>query len=193
MKFLAQGRTLVAVIVTVLVCGAATAGAARFITGADVKNGSLSGLDLRNGSVGRGELSLATNNAMPSRIAGDLPTKGFSATNDSVTNTNDGVEFGPYTDGGAAGGSSLPQPTRATPRAATSATRANFVDMFFPRVLLIKQRCTLAECGYAFQQTQTGAKSRHSGKEKPGRSRRTDRVNPAEPEGESHCRARSAM
>ena len=105
MKFLAQGRTLVAVIVTVLVCGAATAGAARFITGADVKNGSLSGLDLRNGSVGRGELSLATNNAMPSRIAGDLPTKGFSATNDSVTNTNDGVEFGPYTDGGAAGGS----------------------------------------------------------------------------------------
>ena len=36
---------------------------------------------------------------------GGLPTQGFSATNATVKNSPDGVKFGPYADGGAAGGS----------------------------------------------------------------------------------------
>jgi hypothetical protein len=36
-----------------------------------------------------------------------LPGSGFSATNDTVSMTPDGVEFGPYADGGAEGGSLL--------------------------------------------------------------------------------------
>lgn len=56
MKGLVHGRTLVTVIVTVLVCGAATAGAAKLITGSDVKNGSLTGKDIKNGSLARDDL-----------------------------------------------------------------------------------------------------------------------------------------
>jgi hypothetical protein len=105
MKHLSRGRTLAAVIVTVLVGGAATAGAASLITGADVKNESLTGQDIKNGSLEGGELSESVNNALPRRVVGDLPTKGFSATNESVANTNDGVTFGPYENGGTLGGS----------------------------------------------------------------------------------------
>lgn len=108
MKHLVHGRTLAAVIVTVLVCGAATAGAAKMITGANVKNGSLSGQDVKNRSLGKRELTSSVGallNAIPIRVTGALPTKGFAATNPSVSNTPDGVKFGPYADGGAAGGS----------------------------------------------------------------------------------------
>ena len=53
----------------------------------------------------RANLSVSLSNAIPSRVTGALPANGFRATNASVKNTNDGVTFGPYADGGAAGGS----------------------------------------------------------------------------------------
>ena len=99
------GRVLAAVVVTVLVCGAATAGAAKLITGADVKDGSLTGKDIKNGSLAIGDLNGDVQKAIPTRVTGGLPTMGFSATNDSVANTKNGVAFGPYADGGLAGGS----------------------------------------------------------------------------------------
>lgn len=105
MKGLVHGRTLVTVIVTVLVCGAATAGAAKLITGSDVKNGSLTGKDIKNGSLARDDLEGSVRSVIPVRVKGGLPTNGFRATNGTVKNTNDGVTFGPYADGGAAGGS----------------------------------------------------------------------------------------
>jgi hypothetical protein len=108
MKHLVHGRTLAAVVVTVLVCGAATAGAAAMITGANVKNGSLTGQDVKNGSLGKRELTDGVGallSAIPVRVTGALPSNGFSATNGTVSNTPDGVTFGPYADGGAAGGS----------------------------------------------------------------------------------------
>jgi hypothetical protein len=95
MKNLVHGRTILAVIVTILVCGAASAGAAKLITGADVKNGSLS----------RDDLDSSVANAIPRRVTDVLPTNGFKATNATVKNTKDGVTFGPYANGGTAGGS----------------------------------------------------------------------------------------
>jgi hypothetical protein len=85
MKNLVHGRTLLAVIVTVLVCGAAGAGAAKLIS--------------------RDDLDTSLSNAIPIRVTDALPANGFRATNSSVKNTKDGVTFGPYADGGAAGGS----------------------------------------------------------------------------------------
>ena len=125
MGHLLQGRLIVAVIVTVLVCGAATAGAAALITSADVKNDSLKGEDIKNGtlqskdvddgslvaddlkdgSIGKKKLNPNLLDAIPVRITDALPTDGFSATNASVENTSDGVAFGPYANGGTAGGS----------------------------------------------------------------------------------------
>jgi hypothetical protein len=93
MKHLVHSRTFVAVVVTILVCGATTAGAAKLITGADIKDGSLTGDDFD------GAVRPAT------RITDALPTNGFRATNDTVKNKKDGVTFGPYADGGAEGGS----------------------------------------------------------------------------------------
>lgn len=51
MKRFLEGRTIVAVVGTILVCGAATAGAAKLINGSDVKNGSLTGKDVKNASL----------------------------------------------------------------------------------------------------------------------------------------------
>ena len=125
MRHLFQGRLLLAVVVTVLICGAATAGAAALITSADVKddslkgedikngtlqskdvdNGSLQAEDLKDGSIGPKKLNDNLVNAIPVRITGDLPTNGFTTSGSSVSNTPDGVAFGPYANGGAAGGS----------------------------------------------------------------------------------------
>ena len=125
MRQLFQGRLLLAVAVTVLICGAATAGAASLITSADVKNDSLKGEDIKNGtleskdvengtlqaedlkdgSIGKKKLNPDLVAGIPVRITGDLPTGGFSATNGTVVNTSDGIAFGPYANGGAAGGS----------------------------------------------------------------------------------------
>jgi hypothetical protein len=88
-------RTIAAVVVTLLLCGATTAVAATLITGDDIKSGS----------IPRGDLEKAVQNAIPIRVTGGLPTKGFSATNGTVKNSPDGVKFGPYADGGAEGGS----------------------------------------------------------------------------------------
>jgi hypothetical protein len=99
-----QGRTLLAVVVTALVI-VSTAGAAALITGADVRNGSLTGRDIRNGSLGKKELKRGVQLAIPVRVTSSLPSGGFAATNATVKNTTDGVRFGPYADGGAAGGS----------------------------------------------------------------------------------------
>ena len=100
-----RGRTVAAVAVTMLICGATTAGAAKLITGADVKNGSLTGEDIKNGSLAEGRPEGGVQNALAIRVTGGLPTKGFKASGAIVKNTADGVKFGPYTDGGADGGS----------------------------------------------------------------------------------------
>ena len=114
MNRLARFRTVAAVAVTVLILAAATATAAALITGADVKDGSLTGADVKNGSltgadvedgsIGSVELGAGLNKAIPFRVTGTLPAKGFSGSN-LVENTSDGVTFGPYANGGAAGGS----------------------------------------------------------------------------------------
>jgi hypothetical protein len=55
--------------------------------------------------ISRGDLSGSLSNAIPIRVTHRLPTNGFRASNTSVRNTKDGVKFGRYTNGGAAGGS----------------------------------------------------------------------------------------
>ena len=72
-----RSRTVAAVVVTILICGAATAGAAALITGADVKNGSLTGEDIKKGSIPKGDLEKGVQNALAIRVTGGLPTKGF--------------------------------------------------------------------------------------------------------------------
>ena len=124
MHQLGRSRTVIAVVAIIVVCGAASASAAKLINGGDVKNGSLTGKDLKNGSVTgkdvkdgsltgkdvkdgsltKGDLKAALQDAIPVRVTKALPTKGFSATNSTVSNTSDGVMFGPYADGGSTGG-----------------------------------------------------------------------------------------
>jgi hypothetical protein len=55
--------------------------------------------------ISRDDLNESLSNAIPIRVTDALPANGFRATNESVKNTKDGVKFGPYADGGAAGGS----------------------------------------------------------------------------------------
>jgi hypothetical protein len=106
-RLFAHGRSRMIgfVIVTAIVCSAASAGAAALITGADVKDGSLTGKDIKNGSLAKGDLDSNVGNALSIRVTGGLPTQTFKASNDTVKNTKDGVEFGPYADGGTEGGS----------------------------------------------------------------------------------------
>jgi hypothetical protein len=104
-KFVVAAAVAVAALA---IAGAATAGAAKLFTGDDVKNESLSGLDIENGSLGRQELKSNLQGVLagiPIRVTEALPSNGFEATNDTVRNTADGVEFGPYDEGGDAGGS----------------------------------------------------------------------------------------
>jgi hypothetical protein len=88
-----------------MISGAVTAGAAKLITGRDIKDGSLTGTDIKKGSVPKADLKGDVQNTLTIRVAGGLPKQGFSASNATVKNTPDGVKFGPYADGGAAGGS----------------------------------------------------------------------------------------
>ena len=46
-------RTIVACVIVALVAGASTAAAAELITGADIKNGSITGKDLAHPAIGR--------------------------------------------------------------------------------------------------------------------------------------------
>ena len=101
----ARARTVVTVAAALLVLGAATATAAALITGADVKNGSLTGADIQDGSLTRSDMQGGVKNSLAVRVGGALPTSVFDATNASVVNTPDGVAFGPYANGGTAGGS----------------------------------------------------------------------------------------
>jgi hypothetical protein len=89
------GRTIAAVVATLLFCGATTAVAAKLITGSDIKSNS----------IPRGDLKKDVQSAIPIRVTGSLPKKGFSATNDTVKNSPDGVKFGPYANGADPGGS----------------------------------------------------------------------------------------
>jgi hypothetical protein len=84
----------IAVIAAALVI-VGSAGAAALLTGADIKDGSL----------GKKEFKDEVQRSLPIRVSAELPDQGFEATNATVTNTPDGVEFGPYAAGGAAGGS----------------------------------------------------------------------------------------
>jgi hypothetical protein len=90
-----RGRAVAAVVLTLLVCGATTAVAANLITGKDIKSGS----------IPRGDLKKDVQNAVAILVTGGLPTKGFSASNPTVTNSPDGVTFGPYANGGTEFGS----------------------------------------------------------------------------------------
>jgi len=105
-RWFGRGRTVAAFAALAIVLGT-TAGvtAAALITGADVKNGSLTGEDIKNGSVQMGDLNSGVQSGIAVRVTGGLPTKGFSASNATVKLGPDGVKFGPYADGGAAGGS----------------------------------------------------------------------------------------
>jgi len=106
-----RSRTIAVGIVMAIVCSAASAGAAALITGADVKDGSLTGKDIKDGSLAKGDLDGNVRDALSIRVTGGLPTQTFKASNDTVKNTKDGVEFGPYADGGAegVGGGELPE------------------------------------------------------------------------------------
>ena len=64
----------------------------------------LDGKDIKKGSIPKGDLKKAVQNALAIRVTGDLPTNGFNR-HGTVSNSPDGVEFGPYADGGAASGS----------------------------------------------------------------------------------------
>jgi hypothetical protein len=104
------------------------------LTGADIKNGSLTGKDIKNRSITRADIKKATitesrlaqgvraklnksgqpgpqgpkgdtgPQGPPAPANGGLPS-GFFVTNNSVGMTLSGIMFGPYVDGGAAGGS----------------------------------------------------------------------------------------
>jgi hypothetical protein len=71
----------------------------------EIKNATLTGDDVKDGSLGRVDMGGSVKNALPVRVTATFPANGFDATNASVSNTPDGVEFGPYADGGANGGS----------------------------------------------------------------------------------------
>ena len=73
-----RNRTVAAVVVTLLICSATTAVAAKLITGGDVKNGSLTGKDIKKKSIPKGDLEKAVQNALEIRVTAGLPTQGFS-------------------------------------------------------------------------------------------------------------------
>ena len=102
------------------------------IKGADIKNGTIKSQEIKKSTITRDRLEKKVRRLLdeqgaagpagppgargaqgPQGPKGDpaetrvtaLPGSGFSATNPTVSMTPDGVEFGPYADGGAAGGS----------------------------------------------------------------------------------------
>jgi hypothetical protein len=86
--------------------------AADQITGHDIANNSVRSHDVDNlklkdlGKKLKTKVKrLAQDGADAATVVGALPDQGFDRTNTSVSATPDGVEFGPYTDGGTEGGS----------------------------------------------------------------------------------------
>jgi hypothetical protein len=97
------------------------------VTGKDIRNRSLTSADIEKGAIKESRLSRGVRTKLNRSVSGSpghgqpgpqgppgkdaqtvvraLNGRPFAATNASVSLTPDGVEFGPYTDGGAAGGS----------------------------------------------------------------------------------------
>jgi hypothetical protein len=102
-----------------LVIGLAATGggavAAGLVTSSDIKDGSVRAVDLHNnaashrvikdGGVHASDLTAALSKQLRSQSSVRSLTGKFRATNPSVSLSPDGVTFGPYADGGAAGGS----------------------------------------------------------------------------------------
>ena len=100
MRFPSMFRSRAAAVAAgALVVGLATTGggavAAGLVTSHDIKDGTIRTVDLSHGLSAK----LARSQQV-TRLGGK-----FRATNPSVSMTPDGVEFGPYADGGSAGGS----------------------------------------------------------------------------------------
>jgi hypothetical protein len=103
-------------VVALMVIGGGSAVAKSLITGADIKDGSVTGRDIKNGSLHVPDL----NKKAVARLRGAKGKDGkngtngiqivtaagghFSGTNPSVSFTDHGVTFGPYTDSSAQGG-----------------------------------------------------------------------------------------
>lgn len=103
--------------------GSVTAVAADFVTSRDIKNDTIRSVDVRDNTLTRADISDRAERSLrgqrgpqgepgPRGRAGESAVERvtsldgeFTATNASVSMTSDGVEFGPYADGGAAGGS----------------------------------------------------------------------------------------
>jgi hypothetical protein len=126
-------RTLVICIAAavLVIGGGGAAFASTLITGKDIKNGSVTGKDIKNGSLAERDLNQNVRKKLDTTLSGSpgqpgpkgdkgdrgpqgpagsdggwFP-KGFFITNKSVGLTASGADFGPYADGGAAGGSVL--------------------------------------------------------------------------------------
>ena len=91
-----------AIIATVLVCGATAAGAGvdhriyvknGSLTGKDIKDGSLTGSDIKKGSVPKADLKGDVQNALAIRVTGGLPTQKFNASNSSVKISGMGAQL----------------------------------------------------------------------------------------------------
>ena len=125
-------RTIVACVIVALVAGASSAAAAKLITGADIKNGSITGKDLEHPTIGRKALKkeAVIKKKLSAKVQDMLEEKGapgpqgpvgpkgdpgpssltkvsnlngpFTTLGTAVALTPDGVAFGPYADGGTA-------------------------------------------------------------------------------------------
>lgn len=69
----------------------------------DIKNGTVQSGDIKDGTIKAQDLNSELNALLPTRVHN--LTGAFKNTNDTVVMTPDGVAFGPYADGGSAGGS----------------------------------------------------------------------------------------
>lgn len=79
--------------------------AASMITSSDIQDNTIRSVDIRDGAVHTDDLSSWVQGQL-GRVRNVKGLGGeFTATNGSVSMTPDGVKFGPYEDGGAAGGS----------------------------------------------------------------------------------------
>jgi hypothetical protein len=107
-KILNERLSAVAMGAALLVAfGGASAVAAGMVTSADIKNDTVRSIDIRDDTVGLDDIRPGAEEALSSggpETVGDLEGE-FKATNPSVSMTPDGVEFGPYENGGQEGGS----------------------------------------------------------------------------------------
>ena len=111
MKILNERLSAVAMGAALLVAfGGASAVAAGMVTSADIQDETIRSKDINDGAVHRRDI----NDQFIAQITGGETEEQvssldgeFSATNQSVSLTPDGVEFGPYAEGGSAGGSVL--------------------------------------------------------------------------------------